>query len=326
MDRSLAGPDGGDRTGDEAELLPLEVDEFLTWLVTERGRAANTVAAYRRDLRGYCTALRSAGRTPATVTAGEVEQWVVAQTAQDLAPATVARRVAAVRALHRFLVAEGLRLDDPAGDIGARQVPAGLPKALSESEVGRLIAATEGTDVLARRDRALLELLYGTGARISEVVALSLADLDLDAGLVRVTGKGSKERVLPLGRMARGALRDWLDPEVRGALQQGGGDRRDATAVFVNRRGRRLTRQGAWDIVVRRGRAAGIVEGLSPHVLRHSCATHMIDHGADIRAVQELLGHVSISTTQVYTKVAPERLRRVFDAAHPRARVAAGEA
>ncbi|MCC5952396.1 MAG: tyrosine recombinase XerD [Acidimicrobiia bacterium] len=320
---SSAAPPAEEPVGDdqpETALLPLEVEDFLTWLVTERGRAANTVEAYRRDLRGYCAWLTDEGLTPQSAAPEDLDRWVTAQAGGELSAATVARRTVAVRTFHRFLVAEGLRADDPTVDLGARRVPAGLPKALTEPQILALLEATEGDDPLSRRDRALIELLYGTGARISEAVALSLADLDLEAATVRVTGKGSKERVLPLGRMVRVALREWLDPDVRGAMLVAGGARHDATAVFVNRRGRRLTRQGAWDIVVRRGRAAGIVDGLSPHVLRHSCATHMIDHGADIRAVQELLGHVSISTTQVYTKVAPERLRRVFDAAHPRAR------
>src|SRR5206468_9009740 len=167
---------------------------------------------------------------------------------------------------------------------------------------------------------AILELLYGTGMRISELVGLSLRDLALDEGVVRVFGKGSKERIVPVGRYAREALAAWLSPSGRAALAPARWARRgDAEAVFLNKRGGRLSRQGAWAIVRRHGEAAGLAGRLSPHVLRHSCATHMLDHGADIRAVQELLGHASISTTQVYTRVTAERLRQVYDAAHPRA-------
>jgi integrase/recombinase XerD len=172
---------------------------------------------------------------------------------------------------------------------------------------------------VARRDRAILAVLYACGLRVSELVGLSLADLDLGAGLLRAFGKGSKERLVPLGRHAEEALEAWLSPAGRGALEPAQWARRgDAEAVFLNRRGRRLTRQGAWLVVKRHGDAVGLGERLSPHVLRHSCATHMLDHGADIRAVQELLGHASISTTQVYTKVSVERLIAAFEKAHPR--------
>ncbi len=177
-----------------------------------------------------------------------------------------------------------------------------------------------GDEPLVRRDRAILEVLYGTGIRISEMVGLSLGDVDLDAALLRAFGKGSKERIVPLGRPARRALEAWLDPGGRGRVApERFARRRDADAVFLNARGSRLTRQGAWLVVDRYARQIGLGSKLSPHVLRHSCATHMLDHGADIRAVQELLGHASISTTQVYTKVSTERLWRAYEAAHPRA-------
>jgi integrase/recombinase XerD len=179
-----------------------------------------------------------------------------------------------------------------------------------------------GSEPVDRRDLALLELLYGTGARVSEVVGLRLGDVDLDGGLVRLFGKGSKERIVPLGRPAARALADWFDPGGRPNLVPGHWRSRDAAdAVFLNQRGGRLTRQGAWLILDGRARLVGLSARMSPHVLRHSCATHMLDHGADLRAVQELLGHASISTTQVYTKVSNERLWDAYDAAHPRARL-----
>jgi len=228
----------------------------------------------------------------------------------------------AVRALHRFLVDEGYAGADPAGEVGAPRVPQGLPKALSEDDVERLLGAVAGDDAVARRDRAILEVLYGTGLRISELVGLSLPDVALDEGLLQAFGKGSKERVVPVGRLARQALAAWLSPAGRGAMAPERWARRgDAEAVFLNARGGRLSRQGAWGIVRRYGDRVGLGERLTPHVLRHSCATHMLDHGADIRAVQELLGHASISTTQVYTRVSTERLRRVYESAHPRARL-----
>jgi integrase/recombinase XerD len=227
-----------------------------------------------------------------------------------------------VRSLHRFLADEGLALVDPTGDIGGPRVPAGLPKALSEEEVGSLLDAVVGSDPVARRDRAILEVLYGTGLRISELVGLSLGDVALDDGVLRAFGKGAKERMVPVGRMARQALADWLARSGRGALVPDRWARRgDAEAVFLNTRGGRLSRQGAWGIVRGYGDKVGLGDRLTPHVLRHSCATHMLDHGADIRAVQELLGHASISTTQVYTRVSTERLRVVYESAHPRARV-----
>jgi integrase/recombinase XerD len=199
------------------------------------------------------------------------------------------------------------------------RVPRGVPKALSEDEVSGLLAAVTGDRPVDRRDRAILEVLYGTGLRISELVGLSLGDLDLDAALLRAFGKGSKERVVPVGRLAIDALSRWLGPGGRPSLEPERWARRgDAEAVFLNARGGRLSRQGAWGVVRRYAIAVGLEDKLTPHVLRHSCATHMLDHGADIRAVQELLGHASISTTQLYTLVSTERLWAVYRDAHPR--------
>lgn len=302
----------------------LQVDptivEFLNWLTVERGRSRNTLAAYRRDLARYQAHLDEAGQQVATASAEAVLGFLRALQAQGLAPSSVARNLVAVRGLHRFLVAEELRLDDPAADIDVPSAPKGLPKALALDEVTTLLESIAADDPVSRRDLALLETLYGTGARISEVVGLSLGEIDLHDGLVRLMGKGSKERIVPLGRMAASALTRWLDQEGRGRLEPRQWARRDdADAVFLNQRGGRLTRQGAYGILARRASAAGLNAHLSPHVLRHSCATHMLDHGADIRTVQELLGHASISTTQIYTKVSAERLLSVYRAAHPRA-------
>jgi integrase/recombinase XerD len=306
----------------DAPDLPLEVEEFLSWLVTERGRSANTIAAYRRDLRAYCAWLAAHGDDVSTVATPTLVEFVATRR-QEAAASSVARQLAAVRTLHRYLVTEGERPDDPTADLEGVRVPAGLPKPLSEPEVASLLDAVVGHDPVAVRDRAVLELLYATGARISEACGLSMGDIDFDARLVRLFGKGAKERIVPFGRAAGRALDEWFSPRGRVLLAPAQWRRRDdAEAVFLNQRGGRLTRQAAWAIVRRYGVRAGIDAELSPHVLRHSCATHLLDHGADLRVVQELLGHASISTTQVYTKVSQERLFEVYRAAHPRAKVA----
>lgn len=303
--------------------LPPAAEEYLTWLAVEKGRAANTLAAYRRDLHTYLAFLGDRGRTFDDAEETDVLAYIAFLRSLGRAPRTVTRSTVTVRGLHRFLAMEDERDDDPTHDVEVPRTPRGLPKALTEEEVTRLINAVEGREPAARRDRALLEVLYGTGVRISELCGLSLSSLDLGGGLMRVFGKGSKERVVPLGRCAGDALADYLDPAGRGALEpERWKSRDDSDAVFLNARGGRLSRQGAWGVVRRYGLVAGLGGRLTPHTLRHSCATHMLDHGADIRIVQELLGHASISTTQIYTSVSAERLWRIYDAAHPRAKAA----
>ena len=293
---------------------------MLLWLAAERGRARTTLAAYRRDLGTYVTWLGEQGLTIATVGETDVIAYITWLRARGLAPASVARSLVPVRGLHRFLAAEGRATTDPTAHVERPRVPRGVPKALNEDEVLRLLASPSGDGPVALRDRAMLEVLYGTGVRVSELVGLSLGDLDLDAGLLRAFGKGSKERIVPVGSHAVRALVAWLAEPGRPALVPERWRRRgDAEAVFLGARGGRLTRQGAWDVLRRHGERVGLAGRLSPHVLRHSCATHMLDHGADIRAVQELLGHASITTTQIYTLVSTERLWDVYRSAHPRA-------
>jgi integrase/recombinase XerD len=313
--------------GAGGEELATLLREHHEWLAVERGLAANSLAAYRRDLRRYSDYLSARGIVDATTigerTVHEYVAYLDAQRDEDgrprFAPASIARSLVAVRSFHRFCAREGYLAADPSEDVGAPRIPQGIPKALDEVDVTRLLVAVTGDDPRAQRDRALLELLYATGIRISEAVGLDLADLDLADGLLRVLGKGDKERVVPVGRSARAAMQAYLG-DGRLQLRASRPQRGAATdAVFLNARGTRLSRQACWAIVRRAGVRVGLPEDLSPHVLRHSCATHMLEHGADLRIVQELLGHATISTTQVYTRVSAERLRAVYDRAHPRA-------
>ena len=303
-----------------ADELPLEAEEFLVWMSSERGRARNTVSAYRRDLRNYQGWLADRGLSVLSVGHDDLTRFVAEHRASDRAPSSIARQIAAVRMLHRYLATEQYRPDDPTTRLDGVRVPSGIPKPLAEQQVTSLLDAVVGNDPLHRRDRALLELLYATGARISEIVGLSIGDINFDDSLVRLLGKGAKERVVPFGSAAAAAIDDWFSPSGRARLAPERWRRRgDAEAVFLNQRGGRLSRQGAWLVIKKYGDRAGITDHLSPHVLRHSCATHLLDHGADLRIVQEMLGHASISTTQVYTKVSQERLWEVYRMAHPRA-------
>lgn len=300
--------------------LPLEVEDFLLWLGVERGRSKATLTAYRRDLRSYCAWLDEHGSGVLAADESSVRGFLRSLQDRELASSTVARTMVSVRSLHRFLAVEEIRADDPSSQVDLPRVPRGLPKALSETDVARLLAAVEGDDPAARRDLAILEVLYGTGIRISELVGLSLRDIDLTENMARVFGKGAKERVVPIGRYARDALVAYLQPEGRGMLEpERWRSREDADAVFLNRRGTRLSRQGGWGVLKKYGAKVGMGSNLSPHTLRHCCATHMLEHGADIRTVQELLGHASITTTQIYTLVSRAQLVATYQAAHPRA-------
>lgn len=306
------------------------VRTYLDHLTVERGLSIHTVAAYRRDLDRYLAFLASRRMTDlADVAPRQVAAYLAALRDGDeghppLAATSAARAISAVRGLHRFVVREGLATDDPSREVTPPSPPKRLPKALDVDAILRLLAAAgadaasaTGDDPLAMRDRALLEFLYGTGARISEAVGAARDDLDLIAGSVTLHGKGGKTRVVPVGTYATAALDAYL-VRARPALAGAG---RGTPAVFLNARGGRLSRQSAWTILRRAGEAAGLdVTHLSPHTLRHSYATHLLDGGADVRVVQELLGHASVTTTQVYTLVTVEHLREVYALAHPRAR------
>jgi len=304
--------------------LERELATYLAHVTVERGLSRHTVAAYRRDLTRYADYLTSSGvSSVADAKPSHVSSFAQAVSAGDdgraaLAPASAARTVVAVRGWHRFAVAEGWTPDDAAIDVKPRSAPNRLPKALSTDAVESLLeAAGVGEGVGSVRDKALLEVLYASGARVSEAVGLDVDDVSLEPGseAVLLRGKGRKERVVPLGQFASEALNAYL-VRARPALAAGG---RGTPALFLNTRGGRLSRQSGWTIITAAAERAGI-EHVSPHTLRHSFATHLLRGGADIRVVQELLGHASVTTTQVYTLVTRDALREVYQTAHPRAR------
>ena len=303
---------------------------YLQYLVVERGLAANTVEAYRRDLRRYGEHLARRGKTAlGEVASRDVAEFLASLREGEaghppLAASSAGRAVIAVRGLHAFARKQGLAATDPAHEVSPPAPPRRLPKAISVAEVERLLAAAGSTadpDPRVLRDRALLEFLYGAGARISEAAGLDIDDLNLTPDpVVLLRGKGGKERVVPVGSYAVRALDAYL---VRGrpvlAQRARGAAPGMRPAVFLNARGGRLTRQGAWGILHAAWERSGLAPEVSPHTLRHSFATHLLDGGADIRVVQELLGHASVTTTQVYTLVTVDKLREVYAAAHPRA-------
>ncbi len=312
-----------DRTAGRTDPVVRAVRTYLDHLTVEKGLAANTLTSYRRDLRRYLEFLGQQGVADlAAVTEATVTAFLVRLREGDadhppLSSTSAARTVVAVRGFHRFAVADGLAAVDPAANVKPPTPGRRLPKALPLSDVEAILdaAGAPGT-TLAARDRALLEILYGTGARISEAVGLDVDDLDPVDGTVLLRGKGSKERIVPVGSYAREAVDAYLvraRPELVTARAVGG-------ALFLNARGGRLSRQSAWAVLVKAAERAGVTRDVSPHTLRHSFATHLLDGGADVRVVQELLGHASVTTTQVYTLVTVDNLREVFATAHPRAR------
>jgi integrase/recombinase XerD len=300
----------------------------------ERGLAASTVESYRRDLRRYASVLAGRGKTRlGEITPADVAGFLAALREGDaehgaLAVSSAARAVIAVRGLHAFAVAQGLAATDPAREVPPPSPPRRLPRAIPVGDVERLLDAAGpapgdlSADPRLLRDRALLEFLYGTGARISEATGLDVDELQLGAApedpVVRLIGKGGKHRVVPMGSYAVRALEAYLVRARPGLAQRAASRRGASPAVFLNARGGRLTRQGAWGVLHAAAARAGLPD-VSPHTLRHSFATHMLDGGADIRVVQELLGHASVTTTQVYTLITVDRLREVYAASHPRA-------
>lgn len=315
----------------QASALWPEIAEYLAHLRIERGVSSNTLASYERDLIRYIAYLDTRGTsTPAAVDSGHITQFLQLVTTGDdggtaLAERSTARMLASVRGLHKYWAQENRTGYDAAAEVSAPTLTQSLPKALSIHEVTTLIDTPNPAEPLGLRDRAMLEFLYGTGARITEAVNLDVDDVHSfqSAGeqglvLVRVTGKGNKQRMVPLGSMAQKALGDYLTAG-RPVLAEKSG-RQASAGLFLNKLGGRLSRQSAWEVLKKTAESAGITAEVSPHTLRHSCATHMLEGGADIRTVQELLGHASVTTTQIYTKVTAESLQEQYVSAHPRAR------
>ncbi len=291
--------------------LETGIEEYLVSLRVERGLSPNTIAAYTRDLSQYVAFLGD--RQPDEELIG---RHIGEMRRQGLADSTVSRKIASIRGLHRFLVIEGMRPTDPTAMIDSPRRPDTFPKALGVDEAIALVESPGTKDRSARRDRALLEFLYGTGARVSETVGVDLGDVDLEDRFAKVTGKGSKQRLVPLGTKAVEAIASWLPDRLHLVSRKVAGD-----PLFINLRGGRLSRQGMFDIVKKHALRVGIEPTrVSPHVLRHSAATHMVEAGADLRTVQEMLGHATISTTQVYTRVSPAHVMEIYVEAHPRSR------
>ena len=290
--------------------------EYLQWLTIEKGRSRATTEAYRRDLTKLLAWMEVAERGLDELAERDLERYCNQLRRAKRAETTIARSVASIRGWFAYLVVEGHLASDPSARLRSGRRGRTLPKPLAEEEVAALLDSIPNATPIDRRDRALLELLYGTGARVSEVVGIDLGDLDFDEELILVTGKGSKQRLVPMGSTLKLALRDYLAAGGRSSFP----DARKDARLFLNARGGALSRQGVDLIIDKRALHVGIERSrISAHVFRHSCATHMLAHGADIRVVQELLGHVSISTTQIYTAVAVTSLKREYLNAHPRA-------
>ncbi|MHB1134891.1 MAG: site-specific tyrosine recombinase XerD [Chloroflexota bacterium] len=294
--------------------MQLKIEDFLGFLATERGFSKNTIAAYRNDLAQF-TAFAQ-GQAGDLVDREAVLSFVLELKYKRYAATTIARKIAAIRSYCHYLVKQGLVREDPTADLDSPKIGRSLPHAISVEEVSRLLAATDlDHHPEAVRDRAMLELLYATGMRVTELVSLDVCDVNLQPGNVRCAGRAGKERIIPVSYERMAAVERYVQ-EARPLLVR----RPEQTALFLNHRGERLTRQGFWLIIKGYAKRAGIEASITPHVLRHSFAAHLINGGAELKAVQELLGHASISSTQVYTQIRPERLRSEWERAHPFAR------
>lgn len=291
------------------------IHEFINYLSVERGLAMNTLESYGRDLRQYSQFLEADDDANLdAVSRNTIVNYMIFLQQQGKATATIARRLAALKAFYQFLVREKRIKNDPTANLESPKLEKRLPRVLTVNEVERLLNQPDGAQPPGMRDRAMLELLYATGIRVSELVSLNVSDVNLETGYIKCSGKGSKERIVPLGTLAIQSCREYLEKGRHRLVRD-----RDETSLFVNHHGHRLTRQGFWKIVKRYADDAKIEKEITPHTLRHSFATHLLENGADLRSVQEMLGHADISTTQIYTHVTKGRLKEVYARSHPRA-------
>lgn len=291
------------------------IEEYLDYLGVERGLAANTLESYGRDLRQFVAYIRSQRVTALeSLDRNQILLYLDGLKKQGKSTATVSRNLASIRSFFRFLNREGKVELDPAAQLDTPRVEKRLPKVLSLQEVESLLYLPDTSTPSGLRDRAMFEVLYATGIRVTELVSLNLSDANLEAGFIKCLGKGSKERIVPLGSVAVKALQTYISSGRPRLVRT-----REMRSLFVNHHGRQLTRQGFWKLLKKYAKNAGIESNITPHTLRHSFATHLLENGADLRAVQEMLGHADIGTTQIYTHVTKSRLREIYDKAHPRA-------
>jgi integrase/recombinase XerD len=294
--------------------LAVRIKTFLDFCRIEKGLAPNSIEAYRRDLEGFQAYIAGTGGAAEIPETAEVRAYLETLHAGGLSPRSIARHTTTLRNFYQYLLREGVTGADPTESLPLPKQWTTIPKYLNLEEINRMIEAPDQAKPTGARDRAMIELLYATGLRVSELCGVGMTDLEPDLGIIRVMGKGSKERLVPVGKEALAAIRTYLDG-ARGALLKG----RASRYLFVTARGGKLSRKSFWKLLIRHGKTAGIFHGLTPHVIRHSFATHLVERGADLRSVQTMLGHADISTTQIYTHVVRSRLREEFDRHHPRA-------
>jgi integrase/recombinase XerD len=315
LGRESTGAGSGDASGCQPDgVAPPELRAFLDYARVEKGLASNSIASYRRDLLKFTAFLRHRSVALESATRDHIRDFLAELGKNGLTARSRARHLVSVRGFFRFLLKDGRVGNDPAAEIDLPQIGHSLPRHLAEGEVDALLAQPDSSAPAGLRDKAMLELLYATGLRVSELVNLRWEDFDPNLGILRCVGKGSKERLIPVGKSALKAVEAYVRSGRPSLLKN-----RATPSLFVNRRGGRLSRVGFWKILARYGRDAGITTPLTPHLVRHSFATHLLERGADLRSIQLLLGHSDISTTQIYTHVMKERLRQVYRTHHPRA-------
>jgi len=290
------------------------LNSYLEYLSVERGLAKNTIEAYRRDLANFITFLRSKNSDINSVSTTMIISYLLQMQKSGKASSSISRACAAIRSFYQFLLKENIIKEDPTGNLDAPRLEHRLPKVLTVQEVDRLLLQPNTRDPLGIRDRSILELMYSTGIRVSELISLHIDNVNLEAGFLRCIGKGSKERIIPVAAIALEYLKLYMS-DARQKLLGG----KESKVLFVNRQGDALTRQSVWKIIKKYSKKAGITKMITPHTLRHSFATHLLENGADLRAVQEMLGHADISTTQIYTHLTRSRIKEVYDNTHPRA-------